>query len=209
MHSFAGKKSLSPSPLPFTSPGRESSAKCKIGPSAPRGLQDAPRGPKEAPRGPQEDPKTPQEAQKRPQEVPKLPPRGPRKAYHEIPTNTQEASDPPRHGGGRGRRPVDTRMHTSTHTCMRIHTCMHSCIRIYMHAHKRTCVQKYSMYRTLTQHTYTGEESPENPNSLIFHQKMMLAFSPFRLPDAPRRAKRPPRPLQDGLRSLQESPKTA
>ena len=82
----------------------------KIELSAPRGPQEAPRGPQEARRGP----KTTQEAPKRPQEALKRPPGGlktasqkPPKAYREIPTNTQEASDPqPRHGGGTGRRPV-------------------------------------------------------------------------------------------------------
>ena len=99
MHSFAGKKSLSPSPLPFTSPGRESSAKCKIGPSAPRGLQDAPRGPKEAPRTPQDAPNTLQEAPKKPKRGPKTAPKrpqnwlpeAPRETNHEFPTNIHEA----------------------------------------------------------------------------------------------------------------------
>ena len=67
--------------------------------------QDAPRAFQEAPKRPERGPKRPQNG---PHEASKLPPRGPREAYHEIPTSTQEASDPqPRHGGGRGRRPVD------------------------------------------------------------------------------------------------------
>ena len=78
-----------------------------------------------------------------------------------------------------------------------------------MHAHKRTCVQKYSMYRTLTQHTYTGEGSPENPNSFISIKSDvgLLACSASRRSKtgqeapktAPGRPKKPPREPQDGL----------
>ena len=81
----------------------------------PRGPQEAPRGPQEVPGSPQEVPRRLQEAPKRPQKDPKRPqngpqeaskllPRGPREAYHEIPTKTPDASDvQPRHGGGIGR----------------------------------------------------------------------------------------------------------
>ena len=86
----------------------------KFEPSA-RRPQEAPRGPQEIPGSPQEVPRRLQEAPKRPQKDPKRPqngpqeaskllPRGPREAYHEIPTKTPDASDvQPRHGGGIGR----------------------------------------------------------------------------------------------------------
>ena len=83
------------------------------GPEGSRRPQEAPGGPKRPPRGPQENPKRHKRGPKRPQNGPqdasKLLPRSPQNTYHEIPTNTQEPSDPHRrHGGGMGRRPVDT-----------------------------------------------------------------------------------------------------
>ena len=55
-----------------------------------------------------------------------------------------------------------------------------------------------------------SQESPKRHKSLIFMcVSIFFGFSPFRLPDAPRRPKRPPIPLQDGPRGPQEGPKTA
>ena len=63
------------------------------------------RGPKRPPRGPQEAPKSPKRHPRSPEEAPKSPPRGPRGASQDP--HIQEASDPPRHGDGMGRRPLD------------------------------------------------------------------------------------------------------
>ena len=71
----------------------------------PRSHKKPPGSPKEAPKRTEGSPKR---AQNDPQDASKQFPKIPRNTHHDIPTNTQEPSDPhPRHGGGMGRRPFD------------------------------------------------------------------------------------------------------
>ena len=59
-------------------------------------------------------------------------------------------------------------------------------------------------------HKRPPENAPRGQNRQFYKGfGRILAFSPFRLSDAPRRPKRPPRSPQDGPRGLQEGPKTA
>ena len=72
--------------------------------------QDEAKRAQEGPLGHAKGPKRSQQAPERPQEASKLPPRGSREASQETPRGIQEASPQPRHGGGMGRRQLDTRM---------------------------------------------------------------------------------------------------
>ena len=108
-------------------------------PQASSSPQDAPRGPQEAPK---EAPTRPQEAPHTPQDGPKRPPRGfqsaamrPPRDLPRDPTETSDASElQTRHGGGIGRRPLDTLCMTfviwylvcTSHICINVYVCMHA-----------------------------------------------------------------------------------
>ena len=108
-------------------------------PQASSSPQDAPRGPQEAPK---EAPTRPQEAPHTPQDGPKRPPRGfqsaamrPPRDLPRDPTETSDASElQTRHGGGIGRRPLDTLCMTfviwylvcASHICINVYVCMHA-----------------------------------------------------------------------------------